>query len=134
LTHKSKASWPALNACACTVRVLALTGRYLLILTALSLITMPITEHLWTWDRFLQGGRDFELGTLALLSFLSLVLVLAKGYKQCVDVLISARRWLAVKFNDLVVPRVPLSGASSNLCRVVPPDPGTCISDIPLQI
>ena len=116
------------------MRVLALTGRYLLILTALSLITMPITEHLWTWDRFLQTGRDFELGTVALLSFLCLVLVLAKSYKQCVDLLMSARRCLADKFNDLAVPGVHRSGAFSTLCRVAPPDLGTCIHDIPLQI
>jgi len=37
-------------------------SRYLLILTTLSLIVMPITEHLWNSDRFLQSGRDFEIG------------------------------------------------------------------------
>ena len=56
-------------------------ARALLILTAISLITMPVTQHLWTWDHFLHGGRDFELSTLMILSFLGLVLVLSKNLK-----------------------------------------------------
>ncbi len=134
MTHKSKASLPDLNAYACTPRFLASSGRYLLFFTALSLITMPITEHLWTWDRFLQGGRDFELGTLMLLSTLCLALVLLKGYKQCFDMLLSARRTLAVNFDDLVASAAPLLAAFSHLRRIPPPDPGTCASALPLQI
>jgi hypothetical protein len=95
---------------------------------------MPVTEHLWTWDRFLQGGRDFELGTLMLLSTLCLALVLSKGYKQCFDMLLSARRTLAVNFDDLVVPAVSLFAGFSHLRRIPPPDPGTCASALPLQI
>jgi hypothetical protein len=64
-------------------------ARALLILTAISLITMPVTQHLWTWDHFLHGGRDFELTTLMTLSFLGLVLVLAKSLKHSIDSLLS---------------------------------------------
>ena len=70
-------------------------ARALLILTAISLITMPVTQHLWTWDHFLHGGRDFELSTLMLLSILGLVLVLSKNLKQCIDSLISGLCTLA---------------------------------------
>jgi hypothetical protein len=52
---------------------------------AVSLATMPVTQHLWTWDHFLHGGRDFELGILMVLSLLSLALVLAKASKQCIQ-------------------------------------------------
>jgi hypothetical protein len=64
-------------------------GRALLILTAISLITMPVTQHLWTWDHFLRGGKDFELSTLMILSILALVLVLSKNLKQSIDSLLS---------------------------------------------
>ncbi len=69
-------------------------ARALLILTAISLITMPVTQHLWTWDHFLHGGRDFELSTLMILSLLGLVLVLSKNLKQCIDSLLSVLRTL----------------------------------------
>ena len=38
---------------------------------------MPLTQYFWTWDRFLHGGQDFELGALMVLTNLSLALVLA---------------------------------------------------------
>jgi hypothetical protein len=68
---------------------LACVGRLLVISSALSLLTMPITEHLWTWDRFLETGRDFELGLLLILTVLCLVLVLSKQYKHGLEFLLS---------------------------------------------
>lgn len=85
MTSQSKTSRLDFNACACTARVLAWAARCLLILSALSLLSMPITEYCWTWDRFLQTGRDFELGTLLVLMLLCLVLVLSSQRKQCVE-------------------------------------------------
>ena len=76
---------PNLNSCSCTGRALAVIGWILLIFMAVSLATMPVTQHLWTWDHFLHGGRDFELGVLMVLSLLSLALVLAKASKQCIQ-------------------------------------------------
>jgi hypothetical protein len=97
LDHNSKQKpRPDLNACACTARIFLCFARALLILTAISLITMPLTQHLWTWDRFLHGGRDFELTTLMILSFLALVLVLSRNLKQCIDSLLSALCILAL--------------------------------------
>jgi hypothetical protein len=96
LNHNPNANCrPDLNACACTSRVFVWIARALLILTAISLVTMPVTQHLWTWDRFLHGGRDFELSTLMILSILALVLVLSKNLKQCIDSLLSELRTLA---------------------------------------
>jgi hypothetical protein len=95
------------NAFARVAQTLAGIGRILLMLTAFSLITMPVTQHLWTWDNFLHGGQDFELGTLLLLSLLSLVLVLTKHSKQCIDSLFAAWCLLATNLNDCALLRIP---------------------------
>ncbi|MGA8743623.1 MAG: hypothetical protein WB561_20695 [Terracidiphilus sp.] len=95
-----------LNTCACTPRVFVWIARALLMLTAISLITMPVTQHLWTWDRFLHGGRDFELSTLMILSFLGLALVLSKNLKQCFDSLFSALCILAFACHERVPIRI----------------------------
>ena len=81
-------------------------ARALLILTAISLITMPVTQHLWTWDHFLHGGRDFELSTLMILSILGLVLVLSKNLKQCIDSLLSRLCTLACACHKRVAIRI----------------------------
>jgi hypothetical protein len=51
--------------------------RAVLILTALLILVMPLTEHLYGWDKFLQGGPDVEFGILCLLLFAGLVLLMA---------------------------------------------------------
>jgi hypothetical protein len=51
--------------------------RAVLILTALLILLMPLTEHLYAWDKFLQGGPDVEFGILCLLLFAGLVLLMA---------------------------------------------------------
>ncbi len=76
-------------------------GRYLLILSAISLITMPVTQHLWTWDHFLHGGQDFELTTLIILTFLCLVLVLSKDSRS-MDSLFARRRLFEFQLTDRV--------------------------------
>ena len=60
-------------------------ARALLNIIALILAIMPITEHFWTFDRLGRGGQDFELGVLAFVSFLCLVLLLALHTKQVVS-------------------------------------------------
>jgi hypothetical protein len=51
--------------------------RSLLFLLGLSLLSMPLTQYFWTWDRFLHGGQDFELGALMVLTNIALGLVLS---------------------------------------------------------
>jgi hypothetical protein len=51
--------------------------RAVLILTALLIALMPLTEQLYGWDKFLQGGSDVEFGILCLLLFAGLVLLMA---------------------------------------------------------
>src|SRR5665213_889671 len=123
LNHTSSASWPGFNASACPASVLAGIGRVLLILTAVLLMTMPVTERLWTWDHFLQGGKDFELGTILVLSFLCLVLVLSKHGKQCVDSLFANGCHLAFISNHSHFVRVTLAGAVSASSKERVPSP-----------
>jgi len=75
----------------CAGRALAWIGRVLLMLTAILLVTAPLTQYIWTWDHFLRGGQDYELSTLMILAFLCLVLVLAQHCKQSMDLLFTAR-------------------------------------------
>lgn len=61
------------------------TGRVLLFLFAVSLLTMPLTQHFWSWDHFLHGGQDFESAASMVLTLLSLVPVLSKQCSRCID-------------------------------------------------
>jgi hypothetical protein len=72
------------------------TGCLLLGLVAISLTTMPITQHLWTWDGFLHGGQDFETGAFLILSTFCLVLVLARSCKAILECLLTRLRILGV--------------------------------------
>ena len=105
----------------------------LLALTAVSLVTMPFTQHLWTWDRFLHGGQDFETNCLVILTALSLVLVLAKCCKQNVGMLLET--WQC--FSILRAPR----GTLQTLAQSIPSGVDRCTSlpdlpswNLPLQI
>jgi hypothetical protein len=62
-------------------------GRLLLLLAALVLIALPFTQQIWSWDRFLHGGHDFETSVLLILTTLCLVLVLVRRGDQCVNLL-----------------------------------------------
>jgi len=133
LEHNPKVNCrPDLNACACTSRVFVWIARALLILTAISLVTMPVTQHLWTWDRFLHGGKDFELSTLVILSFLSLVLVLAKSLKRSIDSLLSGLCTLAfVRYKRVAI---RITGALSIFRTEYVAAPDTGMYNIPLLI
>ena len=134
MTQNSSNLRQDLNACACAARVLARIGRSLLILVIVSLLTMPVTQHLWTWDRFLRGGQDFELTALLVLSIICLVLVLSKHGKQGIDSLFANWCRLALIFDYRRLVRTPARGAFLiQLAERVPsPDPAIC--NLPLQI
>ncbi len=134
LSQEFNASRPSLKVCACTARGFAWISRYLLILIALSLITMPITEHIWAWDRFLHGGQDFELGALLVLSFLCLVLVLSKQCQRWVEYSLSSWCVAASYFMNSLAPGICLAGEVSVFNPEPGTDPGTGTSDFPLQI
>jgi hypothetical protein len=134
LNHIPNASRPDLNAFACAARVLAGIGGFLLILTAVLLITTPLTQRIWTWDHFLRGGQDYESSTLVILTFLCLVLVLAHHCKQSVNLLLAARRLFSFIFNDRLLARIALVGAISACCTERVTSPGLEMYNLPLQI
>ena len=75
-------------------------GRLLIALACVLLAIMPWTEYFWRFDKFLRGGQDFELGLLALITFLCLVLVLAQRMKQNVARLLAVRQFFFFFLND----------------------------------
>jgi hypothetical protein len=56
--------------------------RFLLVLAAVELLSMPLTQYFWTWDHFLRGGMDFESSLLFLVICLHLLLVLRNHRRQ----------------------------------------------------
>ena len=109
-------------------------GRYLLILSAISLITMPVTQRIWTWDHFLRGGHDFELTTLLVLSFLGMALVLSRQFKDCLDSLFASWHLLSVTFNHSRQGRFPTAGAFSRFPAECLASPPAGIYRLPLKI
>ena len=95
---------------------------------------MPVTQHLWTWDRFLHGGHDFELTTLTILSILSLVLVLTKQCKEGFKSLLSTWRILAFNLDDHDTPRTCFPGEFPAMCLEHVTGPNNGIFNFPLQI
>lgn len=67
------------------------TGRVLLVLASILLIALPFTQRIWTWDRFLHGGHDFETNLLLILCALCLVLVMIRHYRQGFRLLLTFR-------------------------------------------
>jgi hypothetical protein len=124
---------PSLNAFTGRIRFVKAIGRILLALTAMLLITMPATQHFWTWDHFLRGGHDYELGTLMLLSLMSLALVLAKHCKQCIDSLFAS--WALLRFHccDSSLTKTSESALCASRARCSAPA-GIDIYGFPLQI
>jgi hypothetical protein len=69
-------------------------GRVLLFLASFLLLALPFTQHIWTWDRFLHGGHDFETNMLLILCTLCLVLVLMQVCRQAIKILFAFLDWL----------------------------------------
>jgi hypothetical protein len=72
-------------------------GWLLIALVTLSQITMPLTQHLWTWDRFLHGGQDFETGTFLILISFCLIVVMMRACKSVVERLLACWRRLVAR-------------------------------------
>lgn len=86
-------------------------GRLLLVFATISLLTMPLTQHVWTWDHFLHGGQDFESVMLGIVIMLCLAVLLSQLCKQLVDSLFAACRPRTFAFIDHEWTEMPQSGA-----------------------
>lgn len=109
-------------------------SRFLLLLAAVEVFTMPLTQHLWTWDHFLQGGQDFELGLLVIVTCLCLVLLRAQHSRQGLKVLLAIRRLFLFIFVRQALVRLmrevqlSVSPPKSECC------PASALYTLPLQI
>ncbi|HEX3662539.1 MAG TPA: hypothetical protein VHU89_13975 [Acidobacteriaceae bacterium] len=109
--------WPWRFAFANRTQLCVDLSRLLIGFAFLELLTMPITQQLWTWDHFLQGGQDFELGLFVIVSCLCLVLLRAQHGRQKIRHLLALGRLLALPFRRSLfffyLPRVVLRAAAS---------------------
>jgi hypothetical protein len=78
--------------------ICVLLGQILILLTTLLIAVMPVTEYLWTFDKFLRGGQDCEFGLLALAAVFCLVLVLSHQRRAVLALILSLRRVLSSLF------------------------------------
>ena len=96
-----------------------LLSRLALSLTAAVLVLMPFTERFCTWDRFLRGGDDLELGLLATAALLSLVLLLAEHRgataKGSLTAMATLTGWISLLFRRPAMLRRPGRAAASTI-------------------
>jgi hypothetical protein len=78
-------------------------GRLLLVLASVVLIALPFTQQVWTWDRFLHGGQDFETTVLLILTSLCLVLVMARGCRQGIKLLLTLWSQMLVRRRSAIL-------------------------------
>ena len=108
-------------------RLYARAARLLLVLASIVLIALPFTQRLWTWDRFLHGGHDFETNVLLIVITLCLVLVMVQSCRQGIRILIHASARLF-----LPPPGLALADARRRSDRTV--GSPMAIFSLPLQI
>jgi hypothetical protein len=102
--HFPNASRPDLMVFAVILQGPVAIGRFLLLLATISVLTMPLTQNLWTWDHFLRGGQDFETSMLTIVIILCLAVLLSLICKRHIDFLFAARRVLAFTFHHGELP------------------------------
>jgi hypothetical protein len=95
---------------------------------------MPITEYLWTFDKFLRGGQDCEFGLLALAAIFCLILLLSHQRREVLSLLLSLRHALSSLFK----PVEPDSTLAPHLIAAMRsrllPDTSLLIVSLPLQV
>lgn len=114
---------------------LDLAGRILLGLTACLILVMPWTEYFCSFDRFLRGGPDLELGLLAVASVVCLVLVLLHHAKAVLALSFSIYQRLAylVRRFALRLPTHPF-GKLAAVSASCASERGSTMRSLPMQI
>ncbi len=116
-------------------RFCVLAGRLLILLSAVLLAITPMTAHFWTFDGFLRGGQDFEMGLLSVLAVLCLVLLLADMFRETLSLLIALREWIDAPYRDEAdawADRLLLQRFTAG--PVLPPGPSSATVSLPLLI
>lgn len=115
-------------------QVCATLSRFLLLLATIELITMPLTQQVWTWDHFLHGGQDFEFGLLTIVTCLCLGLLRAQHCRQGIKILLAVR-WLLSRVSRCLECSGMMHAASIPVVRVrYMTDLGPPLLSLPLQI
>lgn len=128
---------PGRFALANRAQICADVSRLLLGLAFVELLTMPITQHLWTWDRFFHGGQDFELGLFVSVSCLCLVLLRAQHCRQGISRLLAlgGRLVVLLPFQRKLLRMLLLTAACpAGAAPDPPPDRSAGAFFAPLQI
>jgi hypothetical protein len=105
-------------------------GRLLLVLASVVLIALPFTQQVWTWDRFLHGGQDFETTVLLIVTSLCLVLVMARVCRQGIKLLLTLWSKLLVRRCSALM-RPP---RTSTTCANRSAGPHITMYNLPLRI
>jgi hypothetical protein len=110
-------------------------SRAALLLTAVVVLVMPLTEYFWHFDKFLRGGQDFELGLLSVATIFCLLMILLQNGKRSVSQLLSLRKWLCNVFH-IEDPAAPGSfmGLIAALHAIAVPSPSLDRYTLPLQV
>jgi hypothetical protein len=110
-------------------------SRIALLLTAAIVLVMPWTEYFWHFDKFLQGGQDFELGLLFMATSVCLVFFMLQHGKHTVRLLMSLRKWLSIILrNDRIMVPGSLSGLITASHVIAVPSPSLGLYTLPLQV
>jgi hypothetical protein len=105
-------------------------GRLLLVLASVVLVALPFTQQVWTFDRFLHGGQDFETTVLLIVTSLCLALVMARGCRQGIRLLLTVWSKLLVRrCSALMQP-----SRTSTTCVDRSAGPLITMCNLPLQI
>jgi hypothetical protein len=75
-------------------------SRLMLLLVAIELVTMPLTQQLWSWDGFGRGEQDFELGLFMVVACVCLSLLRAQHCRQRISLLLVIVRYLFEAFRE----------------------------------
>jgi hypothetical protein len=114
--------------------VLAWIARFLLMLIAVSVLTMPVTQHLWSWDHFLHGGQDFESSALMILVIWCLALLLAQSCRRSFERLLARWPLFWCFFLGCFSADVSRDGASAASRNEPEPSPILGLYNLPLRI
>lgn len=126
--------WPDRKTSSSVARICAGLSRFLLLLAAVELITMPLTQQIWTWDHFLRGGQDFEFGLLTIVTCLCLGLLRAQHCRQRIKVLLAVRWLFCQLFRRRELLRTIREGVVPAFRHGRMADPGPHLLSLPLQI
>ena len=114
-------------------RSAACLSRILLLIVAVETLTMPFTQGLWSWDRFMHGGQDFELGLLIILTCLCLVLLRVQQRESCLRPAFIIRALFKSAQKPIVDPLLTCMRAAGHRSQI-PSPPGLAVTKIPLLI